>query len=185
VRNIGKLVPVIAVLLVSVLPTCAQNTGPGTTLYGSYTRGSIDVVNNQNLNARTEYTIASIAGRGLNFTYSESNDSQIWAPVTIGTTTSWTPVSDWGWRTLRPTGQMSYKTIYLGTCRFTQQPMYHYYNYVYTDPQGAQHTFSQLNYQWIQSGSACYITGTLSAYADDGSQLYATVNGQTNGAPKL
>lgn len=185
-------------ILVNALPTWAQNTGPGVSIYGSYTNGSIDSVNNQNLNVHAEFQIASVKGRGLNFDYSLTNESQIWTPVTSGSTTSWTPppavIGDptggfWGWRTIRPNGQITWKSTFVGTCtdHFTGETdyLYRYNNYVYLDPNGARHTFSSVDWSDASTPICTIPSGTLGGYADDGTRLYLTTYGQVNAMPKV
>jgi len=193
-NNVSRIAATIVMFLCGLIPAWAQNTGMGVEPYGSYTQGSVDTVNNQNLNVRAEFQIASVAGRGINFTFSESNDSQMWLPVTSGGTTSWTPVTNgytptWGWQTLRPNGNITWTQTYLGTCTdtFTRQTdyLYHYYNYLYTDPNGVKHTFSAVNFQMTSTPICSIPSGTFGGYADDGTQLYLTINGQVNLRPKV
>jgi RHS repeat-associated protein len=197
-KNVSRFAATTIMFLCGVIPTLAQNTGTGVQSYGSYTQGSVDTVNNQNLNVRAEFQVGSVKGRGVNFSYSVSNDSQIWTPVTSGTTTSWTPppavIGDppngfWGWRTLRPNGNITWTKTFIGTCKdsFTGQTdyLYHYYNYVYTDPDGLKHTFSAVNFQMTSTPICTIPSGTLAGYADDGSRLYLTLGGQVNLMPKV
>ncbi len=67
------------------------------------------------------------------------NDSLIWAPVPYGSTTSWQPVSNWGWRTATEaaTGWVEYTDIEdLGNCEED------YSGFLYHDPSGGIHPFN-------------------------------------------
>src|SRR5580658_8609493 len=65
--------------------------------FGSFSGGPFDTVNNANLNVHFEVPVFSRAGRGQSFSYSLGYDSSVWYPVTSGSTTVWTPVTNWGW----------------------------------------------------------------------------------------
>src|SRR5437773_11381823 len=82
--------------LLSVLPASAQVT-TGTPPFGSF-GGGPDVINLGNLNSHVVIPVLRKPGRGLNFTYDLSYDTSVWYPVTSGGTTTWQPVSNWGWR---------------------------------------------------------------------------------------
>jgi hypothetical protein len=78
----------------------------GTPAFGSYGGGPFDTINLGNLNAHFAIPIVSKAGRGQGFNFNLAYDSSIWMPVTSGSTTSWTNVTDttWGWTTSLPRG---------------------------------------------------------------------------------
>jgi hypothetical protein len=115
----------------------------GTPPFGTFASNSApDVINLANLNAHIAVPVLHKAGRGLDFTYDLSYDNSVWYPVTSGSTTSWQPVYNWGWRaaTEAVTGYVSY----------TEQPvhqgqgctMFRYLNYVYHDAWGVAHPFT-------------------------------------------
>src|SRR5262245_43328626 len=109
-----KRIVLLFAMVFSVSLALAQDTGVGTPPFGSFTGGtSYDVINNQNLNVHVVIPFMSLAGRRTSFSFSEINDSQIWRPVTSGSTINWTPVKDssgnptWGWQTANPIGSLS------------------------------------------------------------------------------
>src|SRR5713226_4493458 len=87
--------------LFSLAPcTLAQTGFPA---FGSFERSGFDAVNRQNLNAVFVIPIMSTPGRGQSFQYALVNNSLLWTKTTVGSTTSWTSVTDangnptWGW----------------------------------------------------------------------------------------
>ena len=68
----------------------------GTPPFGSF-GGGPDVINLANLNSHITVPVLHKPGRGMNFTYDLSYDSSVWYAVTSGSTTSWQPVSNFGW----------------------------------------------------------------------------------------
>ncbi len=83
----------------------------GTPPYSSLGGGPFDVVNLGNLNVHFAVPVLHKEGRGQSFTYDLSYDNSVWYPVTTGGTTTWTPVTNWGWRgqTEVATGYLAYK----------------------------------------------------------------------------
>jgi len=59
--------------------------------------GGPDIVNLANLNTHIAIPILSKSGRGLPFTFILTHDSSVWYPVTSSGSTSWQPVTNWGW----------------------------------------------------------------------------------------
>src|SRR5437016_5542 len=92
---------VVPILLVLVQLSLAQvktlQVATGTPAFSSMGGGPFDAVNLGNLNVHFSIPVLHKAGRGIPFTYDLSYDSSIWAPVTSGSTTTWTPVNNWGW----------------------------------------------------------------------------------------
>src|SRR5215831_18090142 len=78
------------------LPTPAQ-VATGTPPFGSFSGGP-EVINNANLNVHWTIPVRHKPGRGTSFDYDLTYDSSVWSPVTSGGTTTWQPVSNWGWR---------------------------------------------------------------------------------------
>jgi len=112
----------------------------GTPPFGTFASNSApDVIDLANLNAHIAVPVLHKAGRGLDFTYDLSYDSSIWYPVTSGSTTSWQPVQNWGWRavTEASVGYISYNEQSFperyGCLVIT------YSNYVYHDAWGVSH----------------------------------------------
>ena len=68
----------------------------GTPPFGTY-GGGPDVINLANLNSEITIPVLSKPGRGIPFTFNLTQDSSVWYPVTSGSTTSWQPVTNWGW----------------------------------------------------------------------------------------
>ncbi len=85
--------------------------------------GGPDAINPGNLNAHWDFPLYQRGGRGMPFSYVMSYDSTVYAPVTTGTTTSWQPVANFGWR-----GQSEALTGYVhfhasqGQCRGPSNP---------------------------------------------------------------
>ena len=69
----------------------------GRPTFGSYAGGP-DTINLGNLNAQMPVFLIGRPGRGTDFTYELTYDSAIWAPVTVGSATTWQPVANYGWR---------------------------------------------------------------------------------------
>jgi len=111
----------------------------GTPLYSSLGGGPFDVVNLGNLNVHFAVPVLHKAGRGQSFTYDLSYDNSVWYPVTTGGTTTWTPVTNWGWRgqTEVATGYLAYKLSTSTTMGCTTST----YTYAYHDSFGATHVF--------------------------------------------
>jgi RHS repeat-associated protein len=156
----------------------------GTPPFGSF-GGGPDVINLANLNSHISIPVLHKAGRGMNFTYDLSYDSSIWYPVTSGSTTTWTPVNNWGWTGTTPvlTGYATYKALNT-SCRYFDSGLgrwfteYYtqYSNWVYFDPFGISHT---MVLGTVQDGGAtdCGPPFSSSAHANDGSGLVLSVDG--------
>ncbi len=128
--------------------TSAQVT-TGTPPFGSF-GGGPDAINLANLNSHIAIPVLHKPGRGLNFTYDLSYDSSVWYPVNSGGTTSWQPVSNWGWRgvTEAASGYASASSTNVTcvqcnsfTC-WTATGEIVISNWVYHDPWGVPHAFS-------------------------------------------
>ena len=135
----------IALLVVLMFLACAASFAQvttGTPPFGSVDAASgPDVIDLANLNAHIAIPVLHKAGRGLNFTYDLSNDSSVWYPVASGSTTSWQPVYNWGWRaeTEAVTGYVSYTE---GSANIGRGCSLHIFsNFVYHDAWGVPHPF--------------------------------------------
>jgi RHS repeat-associated protein len=156
----------------------SPNTGPGTPTFGSFTPGTVDVVNNQNLNVHLVLPFAFLRGRGMGFNFSEVNDSQIWIPGTLGPITSWVPVVNasgsptWGWQTVTPNGGLTSVPASNGTCGTGNLPMSNQTNFIYTDAQGTNHPFPSVNITESCSNGTIVTGGTPTGYAIDNSGYF-------------
>jgi RHS repeat-associated protein len=86
-------------LFTSLLPSpcLGQSTATGTPPFGSY-GGGPDVINLANLNVHWTIPVLYKPGRNTNFTYDLTYDTSVWYPVTSGSTKTWQPVLNFGWR---------------------------------------------------------------------------------------
>ncbi len=122
-----------------------------------------------------------------------SYDTTVWYPVTSGSTTSWQPVYNWGWRgqTETATGYVSYSltTVYgYPSICWTKK----YNNYVYHDAWGAAHSFYGEGDYYNNPQDRCGTCGTnvklcfygFSSIARDGSGYTLSLpNGSYGGVP--
>jgi hypothetical protein len=167
--------------------------------FGSFEQSGFDAVNRQNLNAIFVLPIMSIPGRGQGFQYSLVNNSLLWTPTTVGSATTWTPVTDasgnptWGWNygpAVDGGGQLLYKYISVHSrCRFIDPDTglygYGYYtisvwsNFIYKDWLGSIHPFNvsySVTVADANSQTYCGIqngtTGPVSGYSTDNTGFY-------------
>jgi hypothetical protein len=149
----------------------------GTPPFGSFS-GSPDVVDLANLNSHLTMPVFNKSGRGIPFSYSLTYDSSVWYPVTSGSTTTWQPVSYWGWgvQTAMTTGYATYQ-ILLEDCRplGVREELY---DWTYVDQFGVPHAFS--GHTLLETGSCGSAAEGLTAVSADGSgyTLNATDGGQ-------
>src|SRR5260370_14985468 len=178
-------------LIVALAATSASaQVATGTSPFGSF-GGGPDVINLANLNAHITVPVLHKPGRGTNFTYDLSYDSSVWYPVTSGSTTTWQPVYNWGWRanTEVATGYLSYSVIsQRESCfdSYLKRTIYYYINigqsYAYHDAWGVRHPFLGTSSDGgSTSDGACTtdpwsMTGGL---ATDGSGYSLTTSGTT------
>ena len=168
--------------LFSVAPcTLAQTGFPA---FGSFEQSGFDAVNRQNLNAVFAIPIMSTPAREQTFQYSLANNSLLWTQTTVGSTTSWTPVTDvngnptWGWYygpAVSGSGQNLYQAVGSGhLCRYFLNGMWAYASWEYT-------TYSHFAYRdWLGSVhpfNGSYSTVTASAQA----QTYCGIQNSTTG----
>jgi RHS repeat-associated protein len=179
--------------------TLAQTGFPA---FGSFEQSGFDAVNRQNLNALFAIPIMSTPGRGQTFQYSLVNNSLLWTQTTVGSTTSWTSVTDasgnptWGWTygsAVSGSGQAlsqvqfsSHQCRYIdpntGLYAFAPWSTTFYSHFAYKDWLGSVHPFSG-SYAIVTASQAaqtyCGIqnsnTGPLTGYSTDntGFSLYA------------
>jgi RHS repeat-associated protein len=162
----------------------------GTPPFGSF-GGGPDVVNLGNLNTSLSLFTIGRSGRGTNFTYQLTYDSSVWYPVTSGSTTTWQPVANYGWRgqTEVETGYVSYTVTQTPTCYFGgvyNGIMYSYSNWTYHDSFGTSHYFPMGTTVIQPTGQYCsstFTSATATAADDSGWTLSATgssLNGLTS-----
>jgi RHS repeat-associated protein len=187
-----KLAFFLAIVLLSSLSAYAQTTG--TPPFSSLSRSGFDVINNQNLNAYFSIPVFSSAGRGMPLTLNLANNSLIWQPVLVGSTTTWTPVADvngnptWGWqKDMPPGGTVNYQTTSSQVKCFTSgnnwywATITHYRYYSYIDVYGTGHGFG-ISIQ--ESDCPLYNTGgTFTGSAGDASGYYMDATNPV--APKV
>ena len=155
-----------------LLPSLAfAQVATGTPPLGSFAGGP-DIINLGNNNAHFAIGVLQKPGRGASFTYELSYDSSVWYPVTSGSTTTWTPVYNWGWRgqTEAATGYISYLAVTLPCIIPFQPPSYYtlYDAWIYHDPFGVGHIF----YASVSTGGDPRCSPppyTATATANDGS----------------
>lgn len=139
---------VFASVIFSAVSVSAQVT-TGTPPFGSYTGGP-DVINLANLNAHFTTPVFHKPGRGgFDFDYDLTYDTSLWYPVSVNGTTTWTPVTNYGWNgILVPTagGQITNSYV-LSTPEPCNPPsnmtiiQWPIYTWVYIDSNGVSHHF--------------------------------------------
>jgi RHS repeat-associated protein len=178
--------------------TLAQTGFPA---FGSFEQSGFDAVNRQNLNAIFAIPIMSTSARGQAFQYSLVNNSLLWTKVTVGSTTSWTSITDaggnptWGWSygsAVSGSGQaLSQAQVGSHLCRYFLNGMWAYApwssttysHFAYRDWLGSLHSFNgsyvvvsastqAQTYCGIQNSS----TGPVSGYSTDNTGFYFSAN---------
>jgi hypothetical protein len=165
--------PLLPVMLFFAASTAlAQNLQTGFPPFGSFVPGAFDSLNIQNLNTHFSVPMVTSPGREISLRLSVVYDSLLWAPVTVGSTTSWTPVPapnskpNWGW-TASPAGVLTSQTEVAGSCKINGSLVYYdkVYDYVYFDPTGTAHGFPTVS--WYYNPCLNETFGTKSGYASD------------------
>jgi RHS repeat-associated protein len=175
-------------LLALVSPTFAQTGFPA---FGSFHSTGFDAVNQQNLNAISAIPIMSTPGRGQSFQYSLVNNSLLWTKTTVGSTTTWSSVTDasgnptWGWNygpAVSSSGQLLVPQISTHLCRYidpdtglsSYYPWTSYSGFKYKDWLGTIHSFN-VAYVVASAGATTFCgiaTTTGSGYSTDGTGFY-------------
>ncbi len=169
---------VLSLVIVMAGSAAAQTSTPqvarGTAPLGSF-GGGPDIINLGNLNAHYTIPVLSRAGRGNPFGFNLGYDTSIWYPSTSSGTTSWTPVTNWGW-----TGTADLATPATGALTsevFEPHCSGSNYNFVYiwtyTDKSGVRHLFPGLT----QASGPCGNATSLNKLAPDGSGYYLQATG--------
>jgi RHS repeat-associated protein len=145
--------------------------------------GSINIAN---LNSHLQIPVIHRAGRGVPLDYDLSYDSSVWTVVTVGSTKSWTPATNWGWGgALQGTGlsgQVTYNTAtyycYLNGSQYPTGGGQITTDWAYYETNGTKHTFSGGTNVFGSGCSGTQVTSFTST-ASDGSGL--KLNGAPNG----
>lgn len=164
----------VILLLIMAISASAQ-VQTGTPPFGSF-GGGPDVINLANLNAHLTIPVLHKPGRGRDFDYDLAYDSSIWTPITVGSTKTWQPVSNWGWSSYSNFGSgLTGYVNYFYSSTYCYDQMGHpnganvlYNNFVYTDPWGTTHKITGY-YQVLSGGCGSGITNAFPGYATDGS----------------
>ena len=181
IRSLRLLVPV---LLLTLAPIQLHAQVPtGTPPFGSF-GGGPDIVDLANLNVHLDIPVLNKPGRGTDFTYDLSYDSSVWYPVVSGSTTTWQPVLNWGWR-----GVTEISTGYVSVSE-TSTNCYSpphipsgikevFSNWTYHDQWGIPHVFPGTSQ--IEGGTCGSTIISMNAIATDGSgYTLQTTNGASN-----
>ncbi|MFZ0964593.1 MAG: hypothetical protein WAO35_27355 [Terriglobia bacterium] len=172
---------ILFVLSVSFFAAAARaQVQTGLPLFGSFSGGPFDTVNNANLNVTFSIPVENKAGRGLPFNYNLTYDTSVWYPVGSSGMQIWQPVTNWGWSTwtAAQTGYVYYNQTtnycnYYTGYTYVQVPYEVIFsNFIYYDKGGTPHPFPGQNAIWANPGGGCP-SGTNSydngAVATDGS----------------
>src|SRR6266851_1081836 len=181
--------------------TLAQTGFPA---FGSFEQSGFDAVNRQNLNAVFAIPVMSTPGRGQSFQYSLVNNSLLWTKTTVGSTTSWTSVTDangnptWGWSfgpAVSSAGQVLIALIGSHTCRYidpnTGLPAFASYTtysgYMYKDWIGTIHNFGLVvTVASTNAQTYCGIVNTtFPVSASDNTGFLMTLTGPGTGAASV
>lgn len=121
--------------------------------FGSFSSGSFDSINRQNLNLNFSIPIVTSAGRGSTLAHALVYDSSVWKKYG----SSWLPANPtWGWKGASPVGQLTYTSV-SDTCVNhvgNDVPYTEYSDYSYTDPSGTIHRF---NVRVFTGGLGCHL----------------------------
>jgi RHS repeat-associated protein len=134
------------ILLALTLGSASAQVPTGTPPLGTF-GGGPDIIDLGNLNAHIDVPVVHKAGRGLNFTYDLSNDTSVWYPVGGTGSQSWTPVYNWGWRSITEAGvgYVLASVTVLRTCKNQSGGITGYEfeasQWTYHDPFGITHPF--------------------------------------------
>jgi RHS repeat-associated protein len=142
----------VLIVLLAASFSCPVNAqvATGTPLFGTFSAPGPDVINIGNLNTLLNIPVLNKAGRGIPLTYNLAYNSSVWYPVVSGSTTSWTPVQQFGWQGLQSAGQsqITYQVQFSApTCINNSLQRITYDQWLfsgiqYVDPTGVRHNFS-------------------------------------------
>jgi RHS repeat-associated protein len=166
-----------SLVFIYCLPSPAQ-VATGTPPFGNF-GGGPDVINLANLNSHIVVPVLSKAGRGGPFVYNLSYDASVWNPVRSGATTTWQPVTNWGWTssTAAVSGHLSSRTVTIQACPQIVNPhlppvyeetIYDHY-WTFYDYLGTPHTFPGYSSSWTSSPCGSAGSSGLTSTATDGS----------------
>ncbi|HKI12750.1 MAG TPA: RHS repeat-associated core domain-containing protein [Candidatus Acidoferrum sp.] len=174
--RLTRILSLLSFLALAAVQLHAQVT-TGTPPFSS-SAGGPDVIDLANLNAHVTIPVLHKAGRGTNFTYDLSYDSSVWYPITSGSTTSWQPLTNWGWRgqTEAATGYVSFNATvtFCYTGRIPTGSRATTTGWVFHDAWGVPHSFSGSTYS---SGGTCGTnTRNFTSTTADGSGYVLVTN---------
>ena len=159
-----------SVLLIGVTGRGWTQTTTGLPQFGSFS-GSVDKVNNANLNVHLTIPIFDRAGRGLSLPSKLDYESSVWFPVATGSSSAWQPAAQWGWGNI-PDDHIGYVNFSLRTVPCIDPPATGtdqiWSGFQYYDSSGTPHPFSiVVDYE---TGPACAQgQNTATGLATDGS----------------
>jgi RHS repeat-associated protein len=185
-------VQLLLVALASVGSVLAQGPAKGVPPFSSTGGGPFDVINLGNGNVHFAIPVVHKAGRGTPFTYDLTYDSSVWAPVLSGSTTIWSPVSNWGWtaNTQSNVGYVIaiYYTQYY-TCNLPGGGIGQPYSGIwmtdptYVDQFGVWHPFGMGLVQYFTNGQPCQAVPpgqeSMTSTSYDGSGLTLSMTWET------
>lgn len=125
---------------VVALITSLANSQTGRLPFSTFGGGAVDGINLSSLNIHVDIPIYGKAGRGLPFRYMLSFDNALWFKGLNGSTFSWTPMPNYGWRGFTEAfiGYIDY-TITPTTCVPSGTPTTKYTGFTYHDTSGGSH----------------------------------------------
>jgi len=162
--------------------TAVAQVQPGTPPFGSF-GGGPDAVDLANLNAHITVPVFSKQGRGLPFTFAVSQDSSVWYPVTSSGSTSWQPVSGWGWN--QSEANIGSVTFHTGTSGhlvncggfYAVNTTYTYSGWTYNDGFHTSHPFPMVTSAIYNSCTNTWTYYSGQAIANDGSGYTLSATG--------
>lgn len=131
----GRLLCVLVVAVSLVAGRISAQGTSGAPPFGSLTGGP-DLINVANLNVHQSFPVRHKAGRGLPFNFDLSVDTSLWQRVTSGSSTTWQPVSGWGW------GGSALNVGAVGYTETVNSQYISYCNFIYYDGFGTGHGFA-------------------------------------------
>src|SRR5437667_8329037 len=186
---------VLMLVVISAAQLAQSQVATGTPRFGSYGGGPFDVVNQGNLNVQLTIPILHKAGRGIPFGFDLAYNSSVWKPVTVGSTTQWSPAANWGWQQKGRVGFIDY-SVSSQDCQYfvsqtgqwyTAYTQYFYTNWTFTDDSGVVHPLSGSTQGWngvTQPGTSCASVPpdvpTATGTATDGSGYTLSISSYTH-----
>lgn len=174
----------VGILCIFAVHASFAQVASGKSPFGSF-GGGPDVVDLGNLNVQIAVPVMSKPGRGMSLHYTLTYDSSIWYPAAANGILTWTPVSNWGWRSQTEAlmGYVTYKTT-TRQCLDDSIPKPQwvtgtiYNSFEYHDEFGVIHYFGLSPLPYIDDDSSpCAQTNTsVTGTAIDGSGFSISAN---------